>query len=433
MIWMIIAHMMDDMYQADAFGNLLVRETDFRPRAIGPLIDRALDVMPVVVITGARQTGKSTLVRNLPALSGHTYISLDDLQALADAREEPHEFLRRYPRIILDEVQREPALLLAIKQLVDEEDHRSPGRFVLTGSANLLLMEQVSESLAGRAVYLDLHPLTRRERMGLGTVGTWGDLLERGPDRWVDDLAQRESEDDDWVEAASTGGFPVPSLLLRRGEDRRIWFQGYVQTYLERDLQQLSSVDRLIEFRDLMRAAAHRLGGVMNQTEIGRDLGLPRTTVHRYLSLLQTSCLIHRLPPYSRSRSKRLVKSPKLYWADTGLAVFLRGEAGQGQVLENLILNDLMTWRGTCLPTPELMFWRTSTGQEVDFVIESEDRLLAVEVKSSSRVGTEDVRHLRAFAEENADRFHGGLLLYDGDRVFRIAENVVAAPWWSVL
>lgn len=425
--------MMDDMYSRDPFGNLLVRETDFRPRAIGPRIERALNVMPVVVITGARQTGKSTLVRNLPALSEHSYISLDDLQALADARDEPHDFLQRHPRIILDEVQREPSLLLAIKQLVDAEDHRSAGRFVLTGSANLLLMEQVSESLAGRAVYLDLYPMTRRERMGQGTVGAWGDLVERGPDHWVEDLAERESEDADWVEAASTGGFPVPSLLLKSGEDRRIWFQGYVQTYLERDLQQLSSVDRLVEFRDLMRAAAHRLGGILNQADLGRDLGLPRTTVHRYLSLLETSCLIHRLPAYTRSRSKRLVKSSKLYWSDTGLAVFLRGEAGQGQVLENLVLNDLLAWRGTCLPEPEIMYWRTSTGQEVDFVVESEDRLLAIEVRSSSRVGTEDVRHLKTFSKENAGRFHGGLLLYDGDRVLRIAEDVVAAPWWSVL
>ena len=172
------------------------------------------------------------------------------------------------------------------------------------------------------------------------------------------------------------------------GDDARsLWFDGYVRTYLERDLQSLAAVGNLVDFRRLMRVASHRLGGLINQADIGRDLQMPRTTVQRYLSLLETSFQLVRLPPYSVNRSKRLVKSPKLYWSDPALALWLSGaSAVSGEHLENLVLTDLLVWRDGQAPAPEALFWRTMTDREVDFVVEAGDRLLAVEVRVRAKI-----------------------------------------------
>ena len=401
------------------------------PRLLEAPLGTALCSFPVVVVTGARQTGKSTLVRQVED-GGRSYLTLDDLEVLERARLAPASLVRDAIRLTLDEVQRSPDLLLAVKQAVDER--RTAGRFLLTGSANLLLMRRVSESLAGRAVHLTLWPLTRRERLGLGSAGVWSRLFSTPESEWRDLLVAESAPEEDWRDCARHGGYPTPSVELPGPEERTLWFAGYTRTYLERDLQDLQAVGSLVDFRRLMRMACLRLGNLVNQTEIARDVGLSQPTVHRHFDLLETSYQLVRLPAYAVNRTKRLIKAPKLYWCDTGLALHLAGETEpRGAHLENLVLADLLAWRDSTAEPPDLLYWRTATGDEVDFVLDWQGRLLPVEVKATSRPRLADARSLSTFRAEYPERTRAGLLLHTGSELSWLADGVLAAPWWKVL
>lgn len=406
-------------------------DSDTLPRlAAGTLAER-LRAMPALVVGGPRQAGKTTLVQRL-APGKRRYHSLDDLDVLDAARRDPEALVGGREPVTLDEVQRAPELLHAVKRAIDRR--RTAGRFLLTGSANLLTMQRVSESLAGRASYLTLWPMTRREQRGEGRGGRWEELLAESDERWLDLLAAQPDEPDEWRPLALRGGFPTPAVEMKRAADRAVWFDGYVRTYLERDLQDLASIASLPDFRRLMRAASLRLGQLVNQTELGRDVALPQATVHRWLNLLETSYLLVRLPAYAVNRTKRLIKSPKLYWGDTGVALFLAGgpEPG-GPHLENLVLNDLLAWRDARIVRPELGYWRTASGEEVDFVIEAEGRLLPIEIKAAARPRLSDAAHLRRFRAEYGRKARAGLLLHTGSKLEWLAPDVLAAPWWRVL
>lgn len=387
--------------------------------------------MPAVVVTGARQTGKSTLVEHLVA-GKRRYATLDDLDVLDAARRDPEVLVGGSSPVTLDEVQREPGLLRAVKRAIDRD--RTPGRFLITGSANLLLMRQVSESLAGRASYLTLWPMTRREQRGLGRCGRWDELVATPDAGWHDLLAAGEDRPEDWRVLARHGGFPTPALALSQAAERRIWFDGYVRTYLERDLQDLASISALPDFRRLMRATCLRLGQLVNQTELGRDVALPQPTVHRWLNLLETSYLLVRLPAYAVNRTKRLIKAPKVYWGDIGVALHLAGvEEPGGAHFENLVLQDLLAWRDARIEHAELAYWRTSIGEEVDFVIETGGKLLPIEIKATARPRLADIAHLRTFRAEYGKKARAGLLLHTGSTLEWLADDVLAAPWWRVL
>lgn len=400
------------------------------PRLVGQALADRLKVMPAVVVTGARQTGKSTLAQDLSP-GRRIYLSLDDLDVRDTVRRDPASLLTGTRPITLDEVQREPDVLHAIKRAIDRD--RRPGRFLLTGSAHLLLMRRVSESLAGRASYLTLWPMTRSEQQGLGTAGRWSDLLATPDEEWLERIESESPRPEDWRSLARRGGFPTPAVHLSDPAARAIWFDGYVRTYLERDLQDLSSISSLPDFRRLMRAACLRIGQVVNQTEMGRDVSLPQPTVHRWLNLLETSYLLVRLPAYAVNRTKRLIKSPKLYWSDAGIALHLAGETKpRGAHLENLVLGDLLAWRDGRPARAEVCYWRTSTGEEVDFVIESEGELLPIEVKASKRPTLKDATHLLSFRAEYGDVSRSALLIHTGDRLDWIAPGVLAVPWWRL-
>ena len=400
------------------------------PRALAPVLERAMRSFPVVVVTGSRQTGKSTLVRALDP--ERVYRTLDDLEILERAREQPEALVVSAERQTLDEVQRSPDLLLAVKRAVDER--REPGRFLLTGSANLLLMRRLAESLAGRAAYLSLWSLTRREQLGFGEAGGWSRLFAARDEEWADLLLADEAPEEDWRELACRGGYPVPAHDLTDAESRTLWYDGYVRTYLERDLQDLTAVTSLVDFRRLMRAVCLRIGSLVQQTDLGRDIGVSQPTVHRHLGLLETSYQLVRLPAFSVNRTKRLIKTPKLYWADTGLALFLAGETEpRGAHLENLVVTDLLAWRETHVPRPEILFWRTTAGEEVDIVIEHQGAVLPIEVKATAKPRFGEARGLLAFRQEYEDISRAGLLLHCGTAVEWIAEGVLAAPWWRVL
>lgn len=318
-------------------------------------------------------------------------------------------------------------MLHAVKRAIDK--NRQPGRFLLTGSANLLLMRKISESLAGRASYLTLRPMTRREQNGLGRCGRWDDLIAADDKEWYDLFSAQPDEREDWRALARRGGFPTPGLHLAKASERTIWFDGYVRTYLERDLQELSAVTVTPDFRRLMFAGVLRLGQVVNQTGLSRDIALPQPTVHRWLNLLEASYVLVRLPVYAVNRTKRLIKSPKLYWCDTGLALHLSGGAEPGGAhFENVVLQDLLAWRDARVDHVGIFNWRTTLGEEVDFVIEAGDSLLPIEVKCSGRPQLADTSHLRVFRSEYASKARAGILLHTGRSLESISPHVLAVP-----
>jgi uncharacterized protein len=295
------------------------------------------------------------------------------------------------------------------------------------------MMKQVGDSLAGRAYYLRLQPLTRREQLGFGTTGSWARFFERPVPEWLELVRSDPAPADDWQSAVRRGGFPAPAVELHDGRERALWFEGYVATYLERDLRDLQAVGNLRDFQTLMQACALRLGGLLNNAELARDVKMPATTVHQYLNLLETSFLAVRLPAYARNRTRRLIKTPKLYWNDVGLALHLGGDAPGGAHLENYVLTDLLAWRDTETPRPEITYWRTAGGAEVDFVIEWKRNLLAVEIKAGDAPTARDAAHLRSFIDEYGREVRGGLLLHGGERSYWLGECILAAPWWSVI
>ncbi len=413
----------------------IMNSSAYRPRALSRVVEQALRTHPVVVVSGGRQTGKTTLVRNLPSAGQRRFETLDDLETLELARRRPEDLLARGSRLTIDEVQRAPEFLLAVKRDVD--GRRRPGRFLLTGSANLLLMKRVADSLAGRAVYLLLSPFTGGEKRGEGTTPNWTDVLRCSTVRdAMRRLAELRPPATDWRSEVLRGGMPR-AVLARSRRERQAWFDGFVATYLERDLRDVSQVASLVDFRRLMGLACQRVGQVLNQTELARDAGLAQATAHRYLNLLETTFQISRVTAYSVSRTKRLVKSPKLYWRDAGLAAHMAG-IGQGKdlsssalagaLLENLVLCGLLGWRETSPAGPQIHYWRTTGGAEIDFVIELGRRLLPIEVKASAQIRVDNLRHLEAFQREHAERAPLAVVLHDTPVPHVLARGIVGLP-----
>ncbi len=402
-------------------------------RWITPALQAASQDHPVVVLTGARQVGKSTLLLNASPFKNWRFLSMDDYDTLRQARQRPEALWAGANQVVLDEVQKAPELLPAIKQAVD----RHPGqyRFMLSGSANLLLMKQVSESLAGRAVYFVLDPMTRGETLSipapellnLALAGDWPEesqLPEEPPD----------------PTALILRGL-MPSLLTLSAAPSWVrWWDGYVSTYLERDLRQVSQIEALLDFRRLMEFTALRSGQLLNQSEVARDAQLTQPTVHRYLNILETTHMFERLPAYTTSHTTRLLKSPKLFWNDTGLAVFLSGYYQEeelrksrefGAYFETLIYHHLRALTRLMTPPGRLYFWRTQAGAEVDFVLEHGRKLLAIEVKRTARPGYADAAGLRTFLAEYPQA-SGGLLIHSGREIRRLDQNILAVPWTMV-
>jgi predicted AAA+ superfamily ATPase len=404
--------------------------TDYLPREMAPRLARARRQLPVLVLSGLRQSGKSTLLRNETSLiQGYAYHTLDDFATLAAARSNPESLLTE--PAILDEVQRCPELLVALKKNVDE--HRRPGRFILSGSANLALLGHVSETLAGRAGYFTLHPMTRREIRG-----------ETGERPFLEDFmaspaaprgrARPVTEDE-----VLAGGLP-PAALSPAGEVAE-WFRGYVQTYVERDVRQLSQVGDLVAFRNLAQLAALRTGQMLVMSSLGRDARLNAATVSRYLGLLEVSFLIRRLPAFRRNRSSRLVKSPKLHFTDSGLAAHLAGvtslEPGRDDLLRGALFETYLAQNVAALleahvPDAQLSYWHEHGRHEVDLVIEHNRKVVAIEVKAATRWTERDLSGLRAFLERTPD-CRAAVLAYNGNEAVKLGERLWVIPMGHLL
>ena len=395
----------------------------FIQREISGLLSEALESMPVVVLSGMRQTGKSTLLKNQPELKGYAYFTFDDYATLEAARRNPEQFIEHSSRMIIDEVQKLPQILSAIKQSVDKK--RTAGRFVLSGSANILLLNTVSESLAGRAVYLTLHPFTRREILKSKNTPFLVGLLKSNK------IEERKTKAIAWKEIV-TGG--MPSVCLGEAKKPAFWFRGYEQTYLERDIRGLTQVADIMAFRSLLQLLALRNASVLNLSELARDSKLNAMTTGRYVSLLETTFVINRIQPYVRNHASRLIKSPKAYVSDTGLAFHLAGlnenatiDRFKGALYENYVFQNMQSILSAHLPDSKLFYWNIQGRHEVDFIIENGQETFAVEVTSSSSWQEKDLSGLTAFLASSKN-CKMAIVAYAGSKVLQLEKNIWALP-----
>lgn len=406
-------------------------EAPYLQRWLTPSFLLATRENPVVVLTGARQVGKSTFLEHCLPKEKWRYLTLDNLDVLDQANRDPAPLFADPAPLIIDEVQRAPEMLLAVKRMVDRA--RQARRFVLSGSANLLLMQKVSESLAGRAVFCHLEPFTLGEWMERSLEGTLSRLFsgkKPEPDKKSQLLPKAKLLQRIW------DGFLPVVTLEKRGDSATRWLEGYVTSYLERDLRQLSQIDSLADFRRLMSALALRSGSLLNQTEIGRDIGMKQPTCHRYLNLLEVSQLFNRVPAYSVNRTKRLMKTPKGYFFDSGLAAFLagrsQGEDSQttsflGALFETAVFQHLRVWKDLQVPKANLYYWRTMDGLEVDFVVEWGRKLLAIEAKATDQPQFSHAQSLRVFLQEYPET-SAGIIIHTGNQTEQLDEHIFAVP-----
>jgi predicted AAA+ superfamily ATPase len=380
--------------------------------------------MPVVVVTGMRQTGKSTFLLNEPGLAKRRSVNLDDFAVLEAAASDPDGFVSREGELTIDEAQRRPELLAAIKRRVDRD--RRPGMFLLSGSASLGLLEGVSESLAGRAVHFGLHPFTLQETEGRG--GEKPALLRLWEEGGISGEAEVRPIGDEDVLA---GG--LPTVRLGQVRDPRVWFQGFEQTYLERDVRNFARVGDLSEFRRFLRLCALRSGKILNVSDLARDAQVPHATARKYIGILEASFVVCTVPPFLGSRVSRLVKSPKLFFADSGLCAHLCGireladEPMKGALLETFVAQHLAAILDGAWPGGRLHYWSVQGRREVDFVVETGRETMAIEVKAAARWGREDLKGLEAF-QAVTPGCRLAVLAHNGTEAARLGERLWAVP-----
>jgi uncharacterized protein len=407
----------------------MAKPPQFPRLAEKPLADAIKDT-PVVVVQGPRQCGKTTLARHVGERLGFEYVNLDDDAARSAALDDPAGFVARLPeRVIIDEVQRAPELFLPLKVEVDRR--RIPGRFLLTGSTNVLLVPRVADSLAGRMGTIRLHPLAqceleRKEPRFLAAV-LKGDFRIRTSQRLGEELAER----------IVGGGFPA-ALAREAAARRRQWYKDYVDAMVQRDLRDLSRIGSLRAIPKLLKLAASQTARLLNVSDLATPFEVSRPTIRDYVTLLERLFLLDELPPWHSNRLKRLVKTPKLHLADSGLACALLGitaaELWQdrtmlGQLLETFVYGELRRQSAGIEEPIEFSHYRDKDGAEVDIVIEhAGSRVSGVEVKASSTVHPTDFRGLRRLREATGKQFTCGVVLYDGEVAVGFGEGMFAVP-----
>ena len=400
-------------------------------RHIMPALEAALADTPVVLVVGPRQAGKTTLCRLVADRRGARLLSFDDAATLAAAGADPAGFIAAFDGpVVLDEIQKAPALLGAIKLAVDRR--REPGRFLLTGSADVLTLPRVSESLAGRMEVLTLWPLSQGELVAW-REGFIDALFAAATPRL---FAAGEARAD-LVDRALRGGFPE-AVARRDPERRRAWFRSYVTTMLERDVRSLAQIEGLTDLPRLLNLLAARSASLLNIAELSRSVGLPHTTLTRYLALFERAFLVRRVPAWAGSRARRAVKMPRVWIPDTGLLGHLVGisparlveePTAAGPLLETFVAGELAKHLGWSRTRVDLFHFRTHGGREVDLVLEADDgRLAGVEVKSAATVGVADLKGLSALREVAGKRFHRGVVLYTGRETLPFGSDLWALP-----
>jgi len=402
------------------------------PRVLKATLLDDLKLYPAVAVMGARQVGKSTLCLELAKELGFANRTLDDSDVRERALSDPEGLLAELgdSGAFIDEVQRAPDLLLALKAVIDREQR--PGRYLLSGSNQPRMGGAVGDSLLGRAAYRTLRPLTLSELRFDEYHRGWSFLFNVDDDAVLEELGRRaiSSGELDWREIVRTGGFP---RALAAPADQRIrLLEDYVEVFSGRDIRDLITLESGSRFDDFVRLIGARSAQELNASGIASDLGIPVSTIRRWLDALRRSYLVEVVPAYSRNPGSRLIKAPKLFVVDTAFALAAAGEElPTGFHLETLVASDMFVWRDSG-PSRRVYHWRKTTGPEVDLVIEEHGQLVGVEVKSTSSIGISDARHLRTLREMYPQTVRG--LVLSCDREIRlVGSNVVACPWWAVL
>lgn len=383
---------------------------------------------PVVLLVGPRRAGKTTLARSM-SNGGRVYLTLDDQTTLEAARTDPVAFVRGLDLAIIDEVQRVPELILAIKKAVDD-DYR-PGRFLLTGSANVMTLPRVADSLAGRMETIKLLPLSQSEVIGRRPTfldGLFNGRLSKPKNLTIGNAL---------VEMTLVGGFPE-AMKRRGGRRRQDWGRSYFSSVLTRDLRDIADVERLTELPRFVRLLAEHAGQLVNYSELGKGIGVTYKTAQRYLGLLEQIFLIGSLPPWYTNVIKRIVKTPKLHFLDSGLLATSRGltverlsqnRAAFGTLLETFVFSEimkLMTWSEIQLM---LYHFRDQEKNEVDLVLERDDGIVAgIEIKASATVTSSDFAGMKKLADACGSKFAYGVVLYDGDALVPFGTKLAAVP-----
>jgi predicted AAA+ superfamily ATPase len=397
-------------------------------RTLEPVLKKAAAEFPAVVLTGPRQSGKTTVLKHLFGRS-HRYVSLEPPDVRSAALDDPRGFLELYPPpVIFDEVQQVPELLAYVKEKIDAERSKC-GRYLLTGSQNLLLTEKVTESLAGRVAMLRLLPLSNREANGRPHAHLpWQTGRRQSP--------QKTSAFAELWKGFLRGGYP--ELAAHPGRDIGLWHASYVQTYLERDVRTLRQVGDLSQFQNFLRALAVRSAQLLSLSNLARDLGVAVNTVKAWLSVLEATYQIIVLRPFFANLSKRLVKMPKVYFTDVGTLCYLTGlrdpqhaSSGPmgGAIMETVVLTEIvktLTHQGA---EPQVYFWRTSAGMEVDIIVEASGGLVPIEVKLSATPGSAMASAVRTFREDFGSRALPGYVVHPGDVTLPLGKGVTALPF----
>ncbi len=406
--------------------------SSFYPRVIKSRIAEALLDTPVVLLAGPRQSGKTTLVRQI-ALQNFRYLTLDDELTLLSAREDPVGLIRSLDYAVIDEIQRAPQLLLAIKKSVDED--RRPGRFLLTGSANLMTLPTVADSLAGRMETLSLLPLSQTE-------------IEARTSNWIDSAFAGQilhpdsaTFGDELVERVLRGGYP--EAISRSSTKRRMtWFRQYMDSLIQRDVQDIAGLEKLEQLPRFLRALAQTSGQMCNYSKLGGQVNLDGKTAKRYIALFEQMYLLKRIDVWSHNRLNRVVKSPKLQFIDSGLLSTLldlsleeirQDRTRFGNVLESFVFGELLKHTTTAEGDYRLMYYRDADKVDVDIVIENAiGHIIAVEVKAAATVKNSDLRGLKKLANISGHQFKMGVLLYDGTEIVPLGNSLYAVPLSSL-
>ncbi len=393
-------------------------------RLLTPYLLRDAGFYPALAVTGPRQSGKTTLA--VSAFPKHAYVSLEEPDSRAFAKEDPRGFLARYRGpVVIDEVQRVPDLLSYIQTEVDRDP--SPGRFVHTGSQNLMLMEKVSQTLAGRCGILHLLPFSRAELEGQKQVEP------SSPDKL---FTNRKTKLDCW-EIIRSGFYPP---IHDRGIPPEVWLSDYVRTYVERDLRTLVNIGDLETFERFVKLCAGRVGQLLNYSSLASDCGVAVDTARRWISVLKTSFIAFTLPPHHRNFNKRVIKSPKLYFHDTGLACFMLGIRNQdqlfahplrGALFENYVVAEVVKAYFHHRVQSPVFFWRDQSGHEIDLLIEEGNVLHPVEIKSAGTVAGDMFQGLKWWANMAGQKKSTMTLAYGGSD-FYTREGIAVRPWFSV-
>ncbi|HBR18719.1 MAG: GTP-binding protein [Chlamydiae bacterium GWC2_50_10] len=395
-------------------------------RSLEPVLKRAAKEFPAVVLTGPRQAGKTTLLKHLFSAS-HRYLSLEAPDVRLAATSDPRSFIRMYPPpVIFDEIQYAPDLLFYVKEKIDEE-RKKYGQYVLTGSQNILLLQQVAESLAGRAAVLKLLPLSLPEIMG----------EPFRPFPWEKKESSSESLPIEMFWKMALRG-SYPELIDNPEKDAALWQSSYIQTYLERDIRTIRQIGDLTQFQLFLRALAARSAQLFQLSDLSRDIGISLNTAKSWLAILEATYQVVVVRPYFANISKRLVKTPKIYFTDVGTLCYLTGlrDIGllasgplAGAVAETFVFSELfkrILHRGA---DPRISFWRTASGSEVDFIIEEEGRVIPLEVKASATPSPRMAEAVLSFRKDLGKKAREGYVVHLGDLALPLGKEVTALPF----